>query len=149
MCEQTYKVTSTGAVCLLSDKEETVNLVGYCDFNEMLTYRLDTECALILASAVECPAPGSASDRACPTATIEHVTKLSKDEVASLTHSLAVEWQAVLTMPSSDSSAFSTPKSTKDPAGEYWSDERQRKVRRLVSEPLSPNQSAKAAASPP
>ena len=142
LCEQTYKVTSTGAVCLLSDKDETVNLVGYCDFNEMLTYRLDTECALILASAVECPAPGSASDRACPTATIEHVTKLSKDEVASLTHSLAVEWQAVLTMPSSDSSAFSTPKSTKDPAGEYWSDERQRKVRRLVSEPLSPKAAA-------
>ena len=154
LSEQTFQVSSTAAVCLLSDPPETVNLVGYCDFNEMLAYRLDKECALILASAVECPVPGSASTPGhagptCPTATIEHVTKLSKDEVASLTQSLAVEWAAVLTMPSSDSSAFSTPKSTKDPAGDYWSEERQRKVRRLVSEPLSPRPPARVAASPP
>ena len=55
----------------------------------MLAYRLDKEAALILASAVDCPAPGSASAASaaggtCPTATIEHVTKLSKDEVAAL-----------------------------------------------------------------
>ena len=93
---------STAADCLLTDGPAHLNLVGYCDFSKMLTYRLDTESALILASAVECVAPGSASaggaaGNACPTATIEHMTKLSKDEVAALTRSLAGEWKAVLT----------------------------------------------------
>eukprot|EP00959_Pyramimonas_sp_CCMP1952_P029472 619089-Pyramimonas_sp.AAC.1 len=59
-----------------------INLVGHCDFNKMLTYRLDKEAALVLASAVERPASGMASDAdgTCRTATIEHVAKLSKDE---------------------------------------------------------------------
>ena len=88
--------------CLLSADEHHIDLVGYCGFDGMLTYRLDTECALILVSAVDCGAPGSASAAgaagdACPTATIEHVTKLSKDEVAVLTRSLAEEWKAILT----------------------------------------------------
>ena len=141
--EQVFKVSSTAAVCLLSDTPARVNLVGYCDFSKMLAYRLDTESALILASVVECPAPGSASaagaaDGACPTATIEHVTKLSKDEVAALTRSLAAEWKAVLTAAAPDPAETPPPKSAKDPASGYWSEGRQRKVRRLLLEPHSP-----------
>ena len=50
-------------------------------------------------SAVDCGATGSAraagaAGNARLTATIEHVTKLSKDEVAELTCSLAEEWKA-------------------------------------------------------
>ena len=155
MAEQTFKVSSTAADCLLSDQPAKVNLVGYCDFNKMLTYRLDTESALILASAVDCPAPGSASaaGEANPTATIESVTKLSKDEVGALTRSLAVERKAVLTTAAQDSSgvigtpdAHSLQKSSKDPDSEYWSEGRQRKVRRLVSEPCSPIASSAALA---
>ena len=107
----------------------------------MLTYRLDTECALILVSAVDCGAPGSASaagaaGNARPTATIEHVTKLSKDEVAELTRSLAEEWKAVLTTTQDSTQVDATPeRHSKDPRSGYWSEERQRKVRRLVSEP--------------
>ena len=102
MAEQTFKVSSMAADCLLSESRAQVDLVGYCDFKKMLTYRLDTECALILVSAIDCGAPGSASaasaaGNARPTATIEHVTKLSKDEVSELTRSLAEEWKAVLT----------------------------------------------------
>ena len=145
LAEQTYKVSSTALACHLSDTPARVNLVGYCDFNKMLAYRLDTESALILASAVECPAPSFASaagaaDDPCPTATIEHVTKLSKDEVAALARSLAVEWKAVLTTAAQCSAeTIGTPEwSTKDPNSEYWSEERQRKVRRLISEPASP-----------
>ena len=105
----------------------------------MLTYCLDTECALILASAVDCGAPGSASaagaaGNARPTATIEHVTKLSKDEVADLTRSLAEEWKAVLTTTQDSTQVDATPeRHSKD--GEYWSDEHRRKPRRLASEP--------------
>ena len=61
MEEQTLKVSSMAADCLLSEPRAQVDLVGYCDFNKMLTYRLDTERALILVSAVDCGAPGSAS----------------------------------------------------------------------------------------
>ena len=141
IAEQTFKVSSMAADCLLSEPPAQVDLVGYCDFNNMLTYRLDRECALILASAVDCGAPGSASaagaaGNARPTATIEHVTKLSKDEVAALTSSLAEEWKAVLTTTQDCTEVVATPeRHSKDPRSGYWSEERQRKVRRLVSEP--------------
>ena len=101
---------------------------------------MDKDSALVLASAVECPAPGSAStvgatDGVCPTATTEHVAKLSNDEVAALTRSLAAEWKAVLSAEAPGSAETPPPKSAKGPASGYWSEERQRKVRRLVSEP--------------
>ena len=109
---------------------------------KMLTYRLENEFALILVSAVDCGAPGSASaagaaGNARPTATIEHVTKLTKDDVAALTVSLAEEWKAVLTLdtPRSADDASTPQRHSKDPGSEYWSEDRQRKVRRLVSEP--------------
>ena len=150
LAKQCFKVSSTGALCLLSDSPSPMNLVGYCDYNNMLTYRLDTESALVLASAIECRAPGSASampatGETCPTATIEHVTKLSKDEVAALTQSLAVEWKAVLTT-AAQCSPETPSKSSKDPDSEYWSEQRQRKLRRLLSEPASPLASAGALA---
>ena len=108
----------------------------------MLTYRLDKEVALVLVSAVACGEPGSASSPSAgggarPIATIEHMTKLSKDDVAALERNLAVEWKAVLKAPALDPTTTPIPKSPKSPE-EHWSDQRQRKVRRLVSEPLSP-----------
>ena len=156
LSQQHFKVESTSASCLLSDTPARVNLVGYCDFGKMMAYRLDTEAALVLASAVDFPAPGSASaaDAAglaagsggqspCPTFTMEHVTKLSKDEVTVLARSLAAEWKAVLTAAGASDAAL-TPTSAKDSA--YWSGERPRKVRRIISEPFSPIASAQAVA---
>ena len=151
LTEQVFKVSSTAAACLLSDAPSRVNLVGYCDFGKMLTYRLDKESALILASAVQCPVPGSANaagaaDAERPTATIEHVTKLGKDEVTALARSLAAEWKAALTAAPQDSAETPPPKSAKDPTGEYWSEGRPPTVRRLVSEPPSPVASGRALA---
>ena len=107
----------------------------------MLTYRLDKEAALVLASAAHCPAPGSASadGGTCPTATIEHVVKLSKDEVLALQKSMAAEWKAILTRPQPGSSPAASPMSTKQVDSSYWSEERQPKLRRIQSEPQSPN----------
>ena len=116
-------------------------MVGHCDFKKMLMYRLDTECALILVPAVDCGAPVSASaagaaGNARPTATIEHVRKLSKDEIAELTRSLAQEWKAVLTTPQVGDEVEATPeRHSKNPDTKYWSEERLRKVRRMESEP--------------
>ena len=93
------------------------------------------------AKAIDCEAPGSASATAAagnvrPTATIEHVTKLSKDEVAELTSSLAEEWKAVLTTPQACTEVEATPERyPKNPATGHWSEERLRKVRRMESEP--------------
>ena len=137
-------MSSTETLCLLADPTEgakcKINLIGYCDFNKMLTYRLDKETALVLASAVECPAPGiaSATDGPCRTATIEHVVKLSKDEVLALQKSMAAEWKAILTSPQPGSSPAASPMSTKQVDSSYWSEERQPKLRRLQSEPRSP-----------
>ena len=152
MTEQVFKVCSTEAMCLLSHPPEgnaaKVNLVGYCDFARMLTYRLDKETALVLASAAHCPAPGSASadGGTCPTATIEHVVKLSKDEVLALQRSMEAEWKAILASPPQGSSPAASPMSTKSQDSEYWSEGRQPKLRRLESEPQSPIASAKALA---
>lgn len=149
--QQVYKVSSQ-ADCLLSDTPMKVKLVGYCDFAKMLTYRLDSESALVLVSAVELTgpsAPGSASDPAGSglVCTLEHVTKLSKDEVAGLTISLAAEWKAILTnLDGSTAVGTPPPVSSADPSSPYWSEERQRKVRRVLSEPQSPLASALALA---
>ena len=78
-----------------------------------------------------------ATDAPCPTATIERVAKLSKDEVAALTRNLAVEWKAALTPAPRGSAEAQTPASAKDASGEELSAERLRKVRRMESEPLS------------
>ena len=139
--EQTFKMSSMAADCLLSDPPAQVDLVGYCEFNMMVTYRLDIECALLLVSAIDCEAPGSASATGAAgkvrlTATIEHVAKLSRDEVAELTRSLAEEWKAVLTTPQDSTPVEATPeRHSKNPRTQYWSEERLRKVRRMNSEP--------------
>ena len=86
---------------------------------------------------------GSNGQSPCPTFTMEHVTKLSKDEVTALARSLAAEWKAVLTAAGASDAAL-TPTSAKDSA--YWSGERPRKVRRIISEPFSPISSAQAMA---
>ena len=101
--------------------------MGYCDLDQMLTYRLDKKAALILASAVLCPAPspanatGAAGD-ACPTATTEHVAKLPKGEVAALARSLAAERKAV---PAAGAGALPL-KSPGGPGDGHRSEERRR-----------------------
>ena len=149
--QQVFKVSSE-ADCLLSDTPMKVNLVGYCDFAKMLTYRLDRESALVLVSAIDLTAPsapGSAGDPAGSglVCTVERVTKLSKDEVAALTISLAAEWKAILTNQDGATAGVTPPPvSSADPSSPYWSEERQRKVRRVLSEPQSPLASALALA---
>ena len=73
------------------------------------------------------------------------MTKLSKDDVAVVTRSLAEEWKAILTTATpSSANVPGAPErpilvgSPRDPVSKYWSEERQRKVRRLLSEPASP-----------
>ncbi len=150
--EQIFKVTSKSVLCLPSDPPVHLDVVGYCDYKKMMTYRLDKEAALVLASAVASPSSGAVSGSANSVAaegeptvratfTIEHLTRVSKDEAAALLDNMPCEWKAILTS-SPDSATTPAPKSANDDG--YWSEERASKVRRMASEPQSPNPSAAA-----
>ena len=142
MAEQTFKVTSRNARCLLSDPAAHVTLEGYSDFKKIMQYRLDTETALVLVSAVTFEAPGSASagssiqgapDAPC-VVSVEHMQKLSKDDVTALVVSMAAEWKSVLTAP--EGLCKREFQSASDKA--YWTPESVTKVRRVQAEPMSP-----------
>lgn len=138
MAQQTFKVTSPSARCLLSEPAVRVTLAGYCDFKKMMQYRLDKERALVLVSAVTFAAPGSASAAAAPEApcvvTVENMQKVSKDESAALMVSMTAEWKSVLTAP--EDLCKRECRSSDDRA--YWTPESASKVRRVQSEPMSP-----------
>jgi hypothetical protein len=137
---QTFKMISLKAKCLLSESETHVNLVAYCDYKKMLTYRLDSETALVLVSAISGSETGAASPSAnaasgsFKTATVEHMRKVSNDEKEALQCAMALEWKSVLTAVESDD-ALPEPLSAREP--EYWGQPAS-KLRRLQSEPLTP-----------
>ena len=145
MAQQTFKVTSQKVCCLLSESPVHMTLLGYCDFKRMMAYRLDTETALVLASAVERKVPGSASI-AVPAVqnisgddhfvvTVEHMHKITKDEQRALTLSMALEWKSVL---GNVADTATSPGRVSSRTDEYWSAERTPKMRRIQSEPQSP-----------
>ncbi len=133
LTDQSVRVTSRSVRCLLSATETYLDLHGYCNFNEMLIYRLDKETVMVLVSAV---AIGAGTHSIV--ATVEHMRKLGEQEKAAALQSFAEEWSGALT-PASDGEAhaFTSPKKA-----EYWSEERTPKVRRIQSEPQSPKPSA-------
>ena len=147
MGQQTFKVTSPSARCLLSDPAAHVTLTGYCDFKKIMQYRLDKETALVLISAVTFAAPGSASAEsatglsahaaAAPDApcvvSVEHMQKVSRDEAAALTVSMNAKWKSVLTAPGDLCKQEYWAGEAK-----YWTPESAKKVRRMMSEPSSP-----------
>ena len=146
--QQTFKMISSNARCLLSDSPIAVQLIAYCDFKKSLTYRLDRELALVLVSAVEHHGPGAASPGASGasaspgeapegkyiTATVEHMEKISKDEKTALERAMTLEWKSVLT---TISAQHDTPKRVSSSEQEYWT-QPATKLRRLASEPASP-----------
>ena len=128
--KQSFRVTSSKARCLLSeaDSEMFVDLHGYCNFKTMLQYRLDTDCALVLASALTV---GEDRERAV---TVEFMQKVTEPNKESLRTALGVEWRTALTnIGSTMLDGYSSPMKP-----EYWN-EPQPKVRRLESDPKSPS----------
>ena len=118
--DQSYKVTSNGARCLLSDSDTTVNLVGYCNTGSMLTYRLDREVALVLVSAVtmtEDASNSGSTDGSRFLATVEYMQKIGADDKASLLKSLETEWKSVL---------LDQPREGLSPSeADYWNQKRE------------------------
>ena len=116
--------------CLLSASEQHIDLVGYCDFEGTLTYRLDKEVALVLVSAVSPASPDSVSACGSKLVAVIEMQKRSSDDKDSLLQSLHAEWKSVLVHTVSQGTSSKTP--------EYW-DQPASKLRRLASEPVSPN----------
>ena len=141
LTEQSYRVTSNKVRCLLSETESFIDLHGYCDFGNMLTYRLDKDVALVVVSAVEAAVEvpssdmpalmGPVSDRLV--ASVEHMQKISEPQKLSLLQSLAVEWRTALT---NDAAAAVGPYES-PLKREYW-EQPASKLRRLESEAPSP-----------
>ena len=140
--QQTFKMVSNNARCLLSDSPIVVQLTAYADFKKSLAYRLDREMALVLVSAVERHGPGSASPIASGanassavapaseriTVTVEHMEKISKDEKNALERAMTLEWKSVLTTISEEPTL---PKRVSASGPDYW-EQPAPKLRRLV-----------------
>ena len=108
---------------------------------------MDKATALVLVSAVTFVAPGSANAESAigPSAhaalapdapcvvSVEHMQKISRDDVAALKTSMTAEWQSVLTAPGD-----LCQKESWSGDAAYWTPESARKVRRMQSEPMSP-----------
>ena len=143
-------MVSNNARCLLNDSPDSptvAQLVSYCDFNQITTYRLDKEMAIVIVSAVERKEPGSASQSASGVvaeseqiiATAEHIEKVSRDEKQALVASMTLEWQSVLTSISDETALPKRLLSSTEP--DYWEQGRS-KLRRLMSEPFDPKMSS-------
>lgn len=124
LATQSFQVQSYRAKCLLSDDENEVDLHGYCNFQDMLQYRLDKDVALVLVSAWD---HGDSSKN--PVCTIEAMTKVS--DVESVRASMRQEWKAALTCAAdADKDEYLSPMKS-----DYW-DRDVKKLKRMESEPV-------------
>ena len=97
--EQNFKVYSKSVQCQLTDKEaidgekpvsdSLITLEGYCHFKDMLSFRLDTDAALVLVSSISFP-DGDGE----PIAVVEHIRKVGPD-LEAMKASCAAEFQAM------------------------------------------------------
>ena len=99
-----------------------------------MQYRLDTETALVLASAVDIQALDSASAEGSANCmvTVEHMHKISDKHAEALSLSMALEWKSILTP------LFFEIQKRASTEEAYWTPESAKKLWRLVSEPQSP-----------
>ena len=95
---------------------------GYCDFDSLLQYRLDTEEALVTVSNITVK-----DDEKC--LTIDYMMKIPSQAKADIINSLKEEW-AVVASPEAPATAGSEQILATPDSG--------RKVRRITREPTTP-----------
>ena len=138
MAQQIFKDISPSARCLLGDPTARATLVEYCDFKEIMQYRLDKERTLVFVSAITCATPGSANAAAAPEApcvvAVENMQKVSKDDAAYWT----AERKSVPNAPETlcKRECWSSDNPT------YWTPESASKARRVQFAPMSPGPSS-------
>jgi hypothetical protein len=121
-----FFVESREVKCELSPEGGQVHLRGYCSFDDMLEYRLDTESSVVLVSSVD------EDENGAKTLTVESMQKVGKHELADVVQSMTVEWKAALT-----EGEFVLPDVEMQCGPEYWCTSR-RGVKRVLSEAVPP-----------
>ena len=83
-------MTSKNAKCLLSTEGDVrIDLKCYCNYNSMLTYRLDKQSALISVSNVQ-------GKDGRYQAAVGHIDQISQNDIDAVKRSLDVEWKTAL-----------------------------------------------------
>ena len=132
---QQYILTSKNVKCLLSNgSTENLDLQCYCDWASSLNYRLDKETAIARISDLK------QSDEGRRVASVEHIDKISKPDLEAVRLAMTVEWKTALTHAGSESgdSSYMSPQ-----RAEFYENP-PRKVRRVHSEPQSPQRTGGA-----
>lgn len=120
--EEAFLVESSKVQCQLGGEELHANIRGYCKFEDMLQYRLDTEVALVSVSSCT---PASESELLC--LTIDHMEKVSESQ--KLNYIEALRREIEVTSSEVTSSSAEQPAIVQPP----------RKCRRIDREPTSPS----------
>ena len=135
MQKQEYILTSKNVKCLVSNKHiENLDLQCYCNWGNSLNYRLDKETAVARISELK------QSDEGRCVASVEHIDKISKPDLEAVRLAMTVEWKTALTHAGSESgdSSYMSPQ-----RAEFYENP-PRKVRRVHSEPQSPQRTGGA-----
>jgi len=132
---QAYFVESANVKCELSGSEHpTVTLRGYCGLKERLRWRLDSESAVVIVSAVD----GPRSPNSGPIVlTVESMQKVGAANLPEVVAAMTIEWQVARGTPGHTVSPL--------PSKDYWSTLRQT-VKRMLSEPNTPPAAKRGAA---
>ena len=126
--DQSFRVTSAHAKCLLSTGDVFVDLVGYCNYKKMPQFCLHDNTAFVAISNFEKKEDGRL------VVAVEDIQSVSAADVNDVKTTLDVEWKTALTKAGGkDLDAYNSPAKP-----EFWSGESARKVCRLDSEPMTP-----------
>ena len=122
-----FSVQSAGVKCELSSRATggQITVRGYCNYKSMLWFRLDTETAVAVVSAVT----GPPVPRSGPLVfTVEHMQKVSAENLKAVVDAMTTEWKI----------ALGKPMFTTDPdlSGTM------RDLKRIISEPTTPEKKA-------
>ena len=127
--DQAFHVTSAGAKCLLSDDEVSVDLVGYCTYDSMPKFCLHrNNIGFVAVSNIQKKEDGRWQ------VSVEDIEPVSKADVPVVKKSLELEWKTALTKVDVDKlDSYHSPAKP-----EFWHNGPPKKVRRLDSDPMTP-----------
>jgi hypothetical protein len=134
---QAFFVESVNVKCELSGPEHpAVTLRGYCGLKESLRWRLDSESAVVIVSAVD----GPRSPNSGPIVlTVESMQKVGAANLPEVVAAMTIEWQVARGTPGQAVSPL--------PSKEYWSTSNPMcSVKRMLSEPGTPQAVKRGAA---
>ena len=129
---QAFFVESVNVKCELSSSEHhAMTLRGYCGLKESLRWRLDSESAVVIVSAVDGPRSPNSGPLVL---TVESMQKVGAANLSEVVAAMTIEWQVARGAPGHTVSPLNF-----SPSKEYWSSSNPMcSVKRMLSEPGTP-----------